>query len=85
MGVSKKKPAVPFPIDYSKLKGRIVEKYGKQSAFAEKINVSEKTMSEWLNNQKYWKHESMIAAVKALDIPESEVGAYFFTLLIQES
>lgn len=85
MGVSKKKPRVQIPIDYSKLRGRIVEKYGKQGAFAEKIGWSEKSVSEWLNNQKYWPHDAMIAAVDALEIPNGDVGVYFFTRLIQES
>ena len=85
MGVSKKKPKVQIPIDYSKLRGRIVEKYGKQGAFAEKIGWSEKSVSEWLNNQKYWPHDAMIAAVDALEIPNGDVGSYFFTRLIQEN
>lgn len=84
MGISKKKPKVNVPIDYSKLRGRIVEKFGKQGAFAEKIGYSEKSVSEWLNNQKYWPHEAIIAAVDALEIPIGDVGTYFFTRLIQD-
>lgn len=85
MGVSKKEPKVPIPIDYSKLRGRIVEKFGKQGAFAEKIGWSEKSVSEWLNNQKYWPHEAMIAAVDVLEIADNDVGTYFFARLIQDS
>ena len=85
MGVSKKNPRVAIPLDYSKLRGRIVEKFGKQGAFANAIGWSEKSVSEWLNNQKYWPHEAMIRAIRALEIPESDVGAYFFARLIQDS
>ena len=85
MGVSKKEPAVLIPLDYSKLRGRIVEKFGKQSSFADAIGWSEKSVSEWINNQKYWPHKAMIDAVAALDIPEAEVGVYFFTRKIQDS
>lgn len=85
MGISKKPPKVPIPIDYSKLRGRIVEKFGKQGAFADEIGWSEKSVSEWLNNQNYWPHEAMIRAIQALEIPESDVGAYFFARMIQES
>lgn len=85
MGISKKPPKVSIPIDYSKLRGRIVEKFGKQGAFADKIGRSEKSISEWLNNQGYWPHEDMIRAIEVLEIPESDIGAYFFTRLIQES
>lgn len=85
MGISKKTPKVAIPLDYSKLRGRIVEKFGKQGAFADAIGWSEKSVSEWLNNQKYWPHEAMIRAVEVLEIPESGVGTYFFTRLIQDS
>ena len=83
MGISKKDPLVRIPMDYSKLRGRIIEKFGKQGTFAETIGWSEKSVSEWLNNQKYWPHEAMINAVEALEIPCDEVGIYFFTRMIQ--
>lgn len=85
MGISKKSPEVAIPMDYSKLRGRIVEKFGKNAAFAEAIGISETTLSKWLNNQKYWKHEVMIAAVEALEIPLDEIGDYFFTRKIQDT
>lgn len=85
MGISKKTPAVRVPMDYSKLRGRIIEKFGKQGAFADKIGYSEKSVSEWINNQKYWPHEAMVTAVDALEISPNEIGDYFFTKLIQVS
>lgn len=84
MGISKKAPAVRVPMDYSKLRGRIVEKFGKQSEFANRIGFSEKSVSEWINNQKYWPHEAMIMAVEALEIQLCDIGGYFFTKLIQD-
>ena len=85
MGISKKEPRVRYPMDYSRLKGRIVEKFGKQAAFAEKIGYSEKSVSDWLNNQTPWPHEAMILAVDALEVPGPDVGAYFFTRLVKVS
>ena len=83
MGVCKKEPVVRIPLDYSKLRGRIVELFGKQGAFADAIGFSEKSVSDWLNNKKYWPHEAMVLAIDALEIPDSEVGAYFFTKMVQ--
>ena len=83
MGVSKKGPAVRVPIDYSKLRGRIVEKYGKQGVFAQAIGCSEKSVSDWLNNKKYFPYEAILRSVEALEIQDSEVGAYFFTRKVQ--
>ena len=85
MGISKKPDRVPIPLDYSKLSGRIVEKFGKRGAFAAAIGWSETSVSKWMNNQLYWPHEAMLAAIKALDIAETEVGSYFFTPKIQDS
>ena len=84
MGTSKKAPAVRRPFDYAKLRGRIREKYEKESAFAQALGVSTKTLSDWLNNQKYWRHEDMSVAIDLLGIQDTEVGAYFFTRKVQE-
>lgn len=85
MGVCKMNPKdmVARPFDYSKLRGRIREKYGKEGAFAEALGISPKSLSDWLNNKKYWKHEFISVAIELLEIPDSEVGAYFFTRLVQ--
>lgn len=85
MGISKKAPAVRIPMDYSRLRGRIVEKFGKQGAFAEKIGFTEESISKWLNNQVYWPHEAMVMAVDALEIDPCDIGDYFFTKLIHDS
>lgn len=65
--------------DYKKLKGRIVEKFGNQSNFAEKFGVSENTMSLKLNNKVRFTSDDIIKAIELLDIPPEEVGTYFFT------
>lgn len=85
MGICKAKASdmVPRPFDYSKLRGRIREMYGKEGAFAEALGISPKSLSDWLNNKKYWKHEYISIAIELLKIPDSEVGIYFFTRLVQ--
>ena len=83
MGVSSKEPTVARPFDYSKLRGRIREIYGKEGAFASALGVSAKTLSDWLNNKKYWKHEFMSIAIDLLDIEDCDVGSYFFTRKVQ--
>lgn len=85
MGTSKKKPAVRIPMDYSRLSGKVVEKFGSRATFAREIGFSEASVSKWFNNQHYWPHEAMIAACDALEISDTEVGSYFFTKRIQES
>lgn len=65
--------------DYNKLRGRIVEKFGSQSKFAEKFGISENTMSLKLNNKVRFTSNDIVKMTDLLDIPPGEVGVYFFT------
>ena len=66
--------------DYSKLRGRIVEKFGKQSAFADAIKLSNTSLSRKLTGKvaisiddiKFWSNPAL------LDIAPSEYHEYFF-------
>lgn len=69
--------------NYKKLLGKIVEIFGTQAKFAEYIGLSERTVSLKLNNRIPWKQGEIRCACKALDIPDSEIGLYFFTLEVQ--
>lgn len=69
--------------DYSKLRGRIVEKYGTLEAFANAINLSNHTVSKYINNKIPWKQTNIEAAVRALDIQPEDIPSYFFTPSVQ--
>lgn len=69
--------------DYSKLEGKIVEKYGTRKDFAEAMETSERTLSLKLNNRVPWKQNEMHKASKLLDFPESDIQVYFFTYKVQ--
>ena len=68
--------------NYSKLRGRIVEKYGSQSAFVEKFGVSKNTFSLKMNNKVRFSPDDISKITDMLDIPEAEIGAYFFTRVV---
>jgi len=70
-------------IDYSKLKGRIKEKYGSQQDFAKAIGLSEKIISDKLNNKSYWKQSDIDAATELLGIKKEDIGIYFFNKKVQ--
>ncbi len=65
--------------DYSKLRGRIVEKYGTASAFADAVGMHKSQMSAKLNNVIDVTKSDIILWSKLLDIELSEYGTYFFT------
>ena len=74
-----------MPYDYSKLRGRIVEKLGTQAKFAEAMDFSERTCSLKLTGKVPFTQPEIIKACRILDIDEGGIGIYFFTLKVQES
>lgn len=70
--------------DYSKLRGRIVEKYGSQMEFAKALQCSERTLSLKLNGNIMWKQDEICRAIKALGLSEDDIHDYFFTIKVQD-
>ena len=64
--------------DYSKLKGRIVEKYDTQAAFAQALGMSKNVLSGKMNGKVRFNSDEIVNIVALLGISESEIGAYFF-------
>lgn len=72
-----------MPIDYSKLKGRIVEKCGTQGNFAQNMGLSERTVSLKLSGRIPFKQPEILKALEVLDLSEEDIQAYFFVLKVQ--
>lgn len=69
--------------NYAKLNGKIVEVCGTQAKFAEKMNLSNRTMSLKLNNKVAFKQDEIKRAAEILGIGDNEISLYFFTLNVQ--
>lgn len=65
--------------DYSKLRGRIVEKFGTISAFTKALGSSTVTVSAKLNNKSGFNRGDIEHWSELLEIPSTEIGLYFFT------
>ena len=65
-------------MSYAKLRGRIVEKFGSQSAFATAMEWREALLSAKLNNKSEWSFAEVMKACDLLEIPQSEAYLYFF-------
>lgn len=68
----------------SKLRGRIVEKFGSQSRFAEEVHCSLSFLSQYLNGKKKLDQPTMDKWANILDIPGGEIYEYFFTPRVHE-
>ena len=65
-------------MSYAKLRGRIVEKFGSQSAFAEAMGWRKALVSAKLNNKSEWSFPEVMKACELLEIPLKEAHLYFF-------
>ena len=70
--------------DYSKLRGRIVEKFGSQRNFSEKIDLSERTIGLKLNNLISFNQSDIETWSTHLEITRDEIPDYFFTKKVQK-
>lgn len=69
--------------DYSKLSGKIVEKYGTQYNFARALGISERSLSLKLNSKVFWKNSEIREVCKLLDINNKDIPKYFFKEKVQ--
>lgn len=65
--------------DYSKLRGRIVEKYRTLGTFAEAMGWSIQTQQKKLSGSIAWTQDDIIKAIVLLDLEASDIPTYFFT------
>jgi hypothetical protein len=65
--------------DFSKLRGRIKEKFGSEAKFADAMDLSTSGLSGRLNNNVPWRTEEIPRACELLDIPAADIALYFFT------
>lgn len=69
--------------NYRKLLGRITEKMGSQAEFARRMGLSERTISLKLNGKVPFKQNEIVKASNLLEIDNSDIAAYFFTVYVQ--
>lgn len=81
--IEQKKGGQLMAFNYSKLVGRIIEKYGSQYNFAVSLGISERSLSLKLNNKVPWKQTEIEKSLYLLDIPKEELHLYFFDLKVQ--
>lgn len=71
--------------DYRKLRGRIKEKLGTEGEFARRINRTQNYVSKVFRNGTYLSQEDIASSAEVLDIPQSDIGVYFFEQKVHEN
>ncbi len=65
--------------NYSKLKGKIKEKYSTQSAFANSLGMSTVSLSAKLNNRVEFSQHEILKCCELLEIPMKNIPDFFYT------
>jgi len=69
--------------DYSKLSGRIREKFKTQEDFAAAVKLSAHSISKKLTGKSKWKQIEIFQACLVLEIPMEKIHEYFFKEKVQ--
>lgn len=69
--------------EYSKLRGRIIEKFETIGNFADVIGISRSSFSMKLNNSSEFSQYEIKKISEKLEIPKNEIEVYFFTEKVQ--
>lgn len=67
-----------MPYKYNKLRGRIIETYGSQRKFAERIGLSSNSVSKKLNGKTGFDQNDIVQWSVLLNIPEEKYIEFFF-------
>ena len=68
-----------MPYKYNKLRGRIIEIYGSQYNFANRLGVSENSVSKKMNGKTGFSQADIVKWSLLLKVKIDEYGEYFFT------
>ena len=69
--------------DYSKLRGKIIGKFGSQMSFAKAMDISERTLSLKMSGKRTWKQPEICLAINLLGLSNEDISDYFFALKVQ--
>lgn len=71
--------------DFSRLRGKIVEVFGKQEAFAKALGMSERSLSLKLSSIRYFKPPEICKAIELLGLSFVDIPEYFFAVDVQDT
>ena len=70
--------------DYSRLKGRIIEKFGNYGEFASAMGWSLATNGKKLSCKVMWQQDDIMKAINLLGLKISDIPDYFFAYIVKK-
>lgn len=70
--------------NYSKLRGKIIEKFGTLGEFSKAMGWSERTNGLKLSGRVEWKQNEIMTATRLLDVKSEDIDIYFFDVEVQD-
>lgn len=64
--------------NYSKLRGRIAEKYWTMGAFCDAMGITRSTVRARFSGEYSWRQDDIVKACALLDIDKADIPEYFF-------
>lgn len=65
-------------LKYAKLRGRIIEKYGSQTAFCKEVGISKTAMSNKMSGRTGFSQRDIVKWSELLSIDMGKINEYFF-------
>lgn len=65
--------------NYMKLRGKIIESYGSQKKFADKLGISENSISKKMQGKTGFSQDDIVKWSELLNIDKKDYSLYFFT------
>ena len=66
-------------VKYGKLRGRIIEYFGRYNAFAKETGMSNAVLAMRLSGKSQWKQQEILKVCELLEIDKADVCDYFFS------
>lgn len=74
-----------YEYDYSKLRGRIIEKFGNILNFCKEIQISEPSIYSKLKHKTEFTQTQIVRSCTLLNIPTTEIPVYFFKYTVKKT
>ena len=71
--------------DYSKLRGRIVEKYGTVNRYAKAAKMTATTAGRKLSGKSKWSQDEIVLSCRLLSIIANDIPEYFFKNTVEKT